>query len=161
MWQWWIKVWLLTWLALIEIVMSLRHGNLELKISLLLWHWDYSLSRYWCHHIRSLIMLWNSSSRWSNIFFSWICLSNSFEDLFIIQVVYTSGTTFLLSLRSAWTITSRLLNLLLLRIYCIGSSFRTFSRWTPSILTILSTRNSSYVISEVFMKRRSLGLFTN
>jgi hypothetical protein len=76
-------------------------------------------------------------------------------------VIDTTCTPFLLSLRPTWSITTRFRDLLLLRVDSV-CSFRAFStRWTSSILTILSTWYCPYVIPEVLMKRGPLWLFPN
>jgi hypothetical protein len=64
-------------LTLIKIVLSLGHWNLKLQISLLLRHWYNSLTR--TSDILPLMMLRNSSSRWCDIFFFRISLSDTLE----------------------------------------------------------------------------------
>ena len=76
-------------------------------------------------------------------------------------MIDTTSTPFLLSLRPTWSITTRFRDLLLLRVDSV-CSFRAFTtRWAPSILTILSTWYSPYMVPEVLMKWGSLWLFPN
>ena len=76
-------------------------------------------------------------------------------------MIDTTCTPFLLSLRPARSITTRFRDLLLLRVDSV-CSFRAFStRWTSSVLTILSTWYCPYVVPKIFMQRRPLWLFPN